>query len=95
MPATIVNTPTARTYGLMSATCSTSWRRISPNDASAGIGMPKNDLTWVEAIITAAPAEKPMITVCETKLTSVPRRAMPITSWKIPVSSVTVSTSPI
>ena len=62
------------------------------NDASAGIGIPKKDLTCEVAISIAAPALKPMITVWEMKFTSVPRRAMPIASSNTPVSSVTVRT---
>ncbi len=55
--------------------------------------MPKNGLICDTAISTAAPVEKPMITVCEMKLTRLPSRAMPIASSNTPVMNVTVSMS--
>ena len=88
-----MNTPTAVTHGLMSARCVTTWRSVWKNDAFDGIASPKNGLICDTAMRIAAPVEKPMITVCEMKLTSPPSRATPIASCSTPVSSVTVSTS--
>ncbi len=53
---------------------------------------PKKFLIWLLAMSSAAPAVKPMMTVCEMKLTSTPSRASPIASWIRPVSRVSVST---
>ena len=46
--------------------------------------MPKKCLSWLEAMRMAAPAVKPITTVWEMKLTSVPMRAMPMMSWMRP-----------
>ncbi len=55
--------------------------------------MPKKLRTWLAAINTAAPAVKPMTTVCEMKFTSAPMRAKPKINSKTPTRNVTVSTS--
>ena len=62
-------------------------------DALRGSGRPKKFFSCEAKIKSAAPAVKPMITVCDMKLTSVPRRAIPIRSWNMPVRKVSVSTS--
>ena len=54
--------------------------------------MPKKLRTWLAAMSTAAPAVKPMTTVCEMKFTSAPMRASPSASWKTPTRKVSVST---
>ena len=54
--------------------------------------MPKKLRTWLAAMRMAAPAVKPITTVCEMKLTSTPMRASPSTSWKTPTRKVSVST---
>ena len=56
---------------------------------------PKKFLIWLAAMRMAAPAVKPMMTVCEMKLTSAPSRARPIASWIRPARKVSVSTRPM
>ncbi len=91
-PNSKVKTPVAVTQGLTWPIWSANCHKVSTNDASAGIGMPKKDLTCDVAISIAAPALKPMITVCEMKFTRAPKRAMPISNSNTPVSRVTVRT---
>ena len=55
-------------------------------------GSPKKFLIWLAAISIAAPAVKPITTVCEMKLTSTPMRARPRINWNMPVMNVRVST---
>ena len=56
------------------------------------MSMPKKFFTWLAAMSSAAPAVKPMTTVCEMKLTSTPMRASPRINWNNPVRKVSVST---
>ncbi len=56
--------------------------------------MPKKCLNWLLAMSSAAPAVKPITTEWEMKLTSVPSRASPITSWMTPTMTVRVSARP-
>lgn len=57
---------------LLNQALQNSQRRRAPCNLQA-----KKFLTWLSAISTAAPAVKPTTTVCDTKLTSVPKRSRP------------------
>jgi hypothetical protein len=95
MPTTRVTMLTVSTHGSTASTLLPRWMRISWNLASRGMSRPKKFFTWLPAMSRAAPAVNPRITVWEMKLTSVPSRAMPMTSWMTPVRSVIVRTSPM
>ena len=75
--ASRVLTATAVIKGLMSPNCCNSPCNTAKGDAPRAISRPKKFLTWLSAISTAAPAVKPTTTVCDTKLTSVPKRSRP------------------
>ncbi len=48
---------------------------------------------WLKKIRIAAPAVKPTMTECDTRLTSWPRFTRPRSSWKIPASRVMLKTA--
>ncbi len=54
---------------------------------------PRKCLNWLEAMRMAAPAVKPTTTEWEIKLTRVPNRARPMTSWINPTIMVSVRAS--
>src|SRR3989338_1789926 len=73
---------------IWAAVCSiTTWK-----GAPRAMSIPKKFFTWLAAMSNAAPAVKPMTTVCEMKLTSTPMRARPRINWNNPVKKVSVST---
>lgn len=65
---------------------------MSKKGVPRGISSPKKLGIWLPAINSAAPAVKPITTVCEIKFTSAPMRAKPKISWNKPVKKVSVST---
>jgi len=76
----------------MLSACSANCSRVLKNGVPRGISTPKKFLIWLPAMSSAAPAVKPITTVCEMKFTSTPMRARPRASWNTPVRKVMVST---
>ena len=88
-----MTTPVAVIQGSIDARPVAKARRLARKPAPVGIGTPKKLRSCATMMSSAAPAVKPTITVCEMKLTSVPRRARPSTSWIAPTSRHSVRTS--
>ncbi len=93
MPVASVPMPTLSTNRLVFGSSAAKRETVCTKDALGSAETPKKFFSWLVAISTAAPAVKPITTLCEMKLTRKPRRAMPIASIIRPVMKVRVKTS--